>query len=71
MCHWDYDGIWIDNFELVLIESLFIIEWAFFEGSFNVDVFEPLSVKARTIKSTKLRWKIPPATFLGVEEFSR
>ena len=25
----------------------------------NVFVYEPLRVKARTIKDTKLRWKIP------------
>jgi hypothetical protein len=25
----------------------------------NVDVYEPLRVKAQDIKSTKLRWKIP------------
>ncbi|OBX17530.1 hypothetical protein A9996_19325 [Gelidibacter algens] len=37
----------------------FRTSWSFGQLFANVDVYGPLRVIARTIKDTKLRWKIP------------
>ena len=46
------------NIILVIFDEVFVIRDAF-QLAGNVFVYEPLRVLARTIKSTKLRWKIP------------
>ena len=47
------------QFKPIIIPMNIIIAVIFFQMCGNVDVYEPLRVKARTIKRTKLRWKIP------------